>query len=364
MRNYILLVLSVLWAGTFAQIPQGYYDDANGLSGEALKTALHNIIDDHNLLSYDEAKTALMILDEDPDNPDNVILIYKGTSIAKTEFGTFGDNWNREHLWPQSHGNFGTSDGAGTDVHSLRPCDASVNSSRGEKDFDNGGDPHPEATGCFSDEDSWEPRDAVKGDIARAMFYMAVRYEGDVSGEPQLILEDNTTGTSSGTGYLGVLSTLMSWHEDDPVDQAETDRNDMIYYTYQSNRNPFIDHPEYVYEIWGTGLAPEPSNHASGFSGSTITVNWSDAGGEILPDGYLVRMSSTGFQDIETPVDGVAVENDFYNKNVPYGTESCVFGQLVPGQTYFFKIFAYTGSGSGIDYKTSGTIPQISIIAR
>ena len=86
----------------------------------------------------------------------------------------------------QSHMvDFGDSPPCGTDLHHMKPEDASVNSDRGNKDFDNGGVQHPEATGCYYDSDSWEPRDAVKGDVARMIFYMEVRYEGD-NGEPDL----------------------------------------------------------------------------------------------------------------------------------------------------------------------------------
>ncbi len=232
----------------FAAIPDGYYDPAAGLSGTELKAALHNIIDDHTESSYSFLWTALRYTDEDPDNSSNFILIYTGRSLSKTQ--VYPD-WNREHSWPKSHGDFGNTPPAGTDMHHLRPCDESVNSDRGNKDFDDGGTAHSEAIGCYSDADSWEPRDEVKGDVARMMFYMEVRYEGD-SGEPDLELVDYT-GTSGST--LGKLSTLLAWHTQDPVSDFESRRNDRVY-SYQNNRNPFIDHPEYVSYIW-EGAVPD-----------------------------------------------------------------------------------------------------------
>lgn len=161
----------------------------------------------------------------------------------------------------KTHGDFGTSKGAGTDVHHLRPADVSVNSARNNKDFDNGGDiftDGDDATEYKSDEDSWEPRDAVKGDIARMLFYMAVCYEGE-GGEPDLELVDevNTVDLNeTGKGFHGKLSTLLQWHIFDPVDSFEVNRNNVIY-TYQKNRNPFIDYPKYVEKIWTvTDLKP------------------------------------------------------------------------------------------------------------
>ena len=158
---------------------------------------------------------------------------------------------------------------------------------------------------------------------------------------------------------------LGEWHENDPVSDKEIARNNAIY-AIQHNRNPFIDHPEFVYEIWGVGLglAPEPEQHASNFSAHCITLSWTDATGITKPDGYLVRMSSTGFENIDIPVDGISVTDDSDNINVDYGVGTCTFGSLTPDATYYFKIFGYTGSGTTIDYKTDEGVQQVSIKAR
>ncbi|UOQ95694.1 endonuclease [Halobacillus shinanisalinarum] len=227
---------------------ENYYSPAIGLSGEALKQSLHNIIDDHEELSYSEAWEALRNTDEDPANPNNVILLYTGRSQSENLNGGDVDDWNREHVWAKSHGDFGTSMGAGTDLHHLRPTDSTVNSSRGNKDFDNGGDPHHEAGGNYADSDSWEPRDEIKGDVARMLFYMAVRYEGDVSDEVDLQLNNQVNNGSN--PFHGKLNALIEWHNEDPVSDFERHRNNLIYTHYQENRNPFIDHPEYVQHIW------------------------------------------------------------------------------------------------------------------
>lgn len=224
-----------------------YYDAAIGKTGAALKSALHNIIDDHTEISYSNVWTALRETDEDPNNSNNVILLYTGRSQSKFTNGGNVNDWNREHVWAKSHGDFGTSMGAGTDLHHLRPTDVSVNGTRSNLDFDNGGNEHSEASGNYYDSDSWEPRDSVKGDVARMLFYMAVRYEGD-SGE--LDLELNNQVNNGTAPYHGKLSVLLQWHKQDPVDNFERTRNEIIYTDYQHNRNPFIDHPEWVSAIW------------------------------------------------------------------------------------------------------------------
>jgi endonuclease I len=241
--------LLLLTTAIQAQIPDGYYDDAEGLSGNELKAALHNIIDNHQEYSYSDLRDFILKnTDEDPDNSSNVILLYTGISRPKSDFGGNLGDWNREHVWAKSHGNFGTSAPAGTDAHHIRPSDVKVNSLRGHLDFDLGGSPVPNCPGCKKDSDSFEPPDRVKGDVARMIFYMATRYEGG-GGEPDLEVVD-AVNTYPNPKH-GKLSVLLDWNTQDPPDDFEKNRNDVIYYQYQENRNPFIDHPEYANSIWG-----------------------------------------------------------------------------------------------------------------
>ncbi|ANZ38722.1 ribonuclease [Lentzea guizhouensis] len=228
--------------------PSGdYYAAAAGKTGPALKTALHGIIRNQTKLSYDQVWEALKVTDQDPNNSANVILLYSGRSQAKTSNGGNANDWNREHVWAKSHGDFGTATGPGTDVHHLRPEDVSVNADRGNKDFDNGGTARTEAPGNYGDADSWEPRNAVKGDVARMLFYMAVRYEGTDGFQN---LEMNNSVSNGTAPYHGKLSVLLQWHQQDPPDAFEQRRNQVIYDQFQRNRNPFIDHPEWVAAIW------------------------------------------------------------------------------------------------------------------
>ncbi|AXX29249.1 Extracellular ribonuclease Bsn [Actinosynnema pretiosum subsp. pretiosum] len=226
-----------------------YYQAAIGKTGSALKSALHTIISTGaRKLSYDQVWEALRNTDQDPGNSNNVVLLYSGRSQSKTANGGNPDDWNREHVWAKSHGDFGTATGPGTDLHHLRPEDVSVNSERGNKDFDNGGTAVGEAPGNRTDSDSWEPRDAVKGDVARMIFYMAVRYEG-TDGWPDL--EVNNSVSNGSKPNIGKLTVLLQWHAQDPPDSFEQRRNQVIQDSYQGNRNPFVDHPEWVSSIWG-----------------------------------------------------------------------------------------------------------------
>ena len=236
--------------------PTGYYDSATGLTRTALKAALHEIIDDHVRFPYTSSSTdtwnILRDSDQDPNNPANVILVYNGASVNGAQEYNSGNGWNREHVWPQSLGGFDTSNpGPGTDCHNLRACHGWVNSTRSNLEFDNGGSPvtGEGLTDTFKDSNSFEPNPVFKGDVARIIFYMAVRYEGGDS-EPNLEIDDFTNG---GTYSFGKLSTLLLWHALDPVDEFERRRNSRIA-SYQQNRNPFIDHPEYAEAIWGAQL--------------------------------------------------------------------------------------------------------------
>lgn len=250
LRSIIVLVAFILTGSslTCAQIPDGYYDDAIGLTGDELKSALHNIIDDHDEYSYNALRDYILKeSDEDPNNPSNVILIHSGISRSKNEFGGNLGEWNREHVWAKSHGDFGNDPPAGTDAHHIRPSDVQINGTRGNLDFDNGGSPVNNCPGCNVDGDSFEPRDGAKGDVARMIFYMAVRYEGGL-GEPDLEVVDQVNTYPN--PEHGKLSSLLDWHILDPVDDFEMNRNEVVY-GYQQNRNPFIDHPEFAEDIWG-----------------------------------------------------------------------------------------------------------------
>ncbi|MBX2842947.1 MAG: endonuclease [Flammeovirgaceae bacterium] len=236
----------------------GYYESINGLKGEELKSKLNDLIQDHKTFTYRSVYNILKELDRDPNNTDNIIGIYSNFSISADTGYAAGQGWNREHVWAKSYGDFGTAPGAGTDLHHLRASDVSTNSARNNRTFDEAEDNYIDGdgiklgeTGSFTSDAAWvwEPRNEVKGDVARMLFYMAVRYEGE-SNEPDLALVDYIPSRGSKEPNHGKLSTLIRWHQEDPVSEIEKTRNDLIFEKYQGNRNPFVDHPELVKKIW------------------------------------------------------------------------------------------------------------------
>jgi len=287
MKKYTFLLLFALLSFlAFGQAPSGYYDGTDGLTGEALKKQLHRISTGHKVWAYSDFRdTILPDLDEDPDNPDNIILFYKNASIPKANFASNNepDYWNREHTWPKSHGFPDLSDTAYTDVHNLRPSDATVNTSKSNKDFNDveniAANAEGEAPDTYTNADFWDPRDEIKGDVARILFYMDMRYESEA-----LDLELVDHKSFSGDPELGVLFTLLRWHAQDPVDAAEIARHEKAY-GYQNNRNPFVDHPEWVGEIWGTASEPFVSLDQSNFSQNFGTVPF----GQSLVQQYTVN---------------------------------------------------------------------------
>ncbi|MEP0985574.1 endonuclease [Ekhidna sp.] len=265
MRRFLGILMLIVTSVSIAQIPAGYYNAAQGKSGSELKTALNTIIKGHTEYPYSSSTTdtwdILKETDVDPNNPSNVIGLYSAFSMNAAAEYDGGNGWTREHVWAKSRGDFGTTPGAGTDVHHLRAEDASTNSARSNRNFDEATVQYVDGSGQYSGPTqsytggsssfTWEPRDAVKGDVARMLFYMATRYEGE-AGEPDLELTETLLGSGDKSPLHAKLSVLLLWHQQDPVDAYEQTRNDIIY-GYQGNRNPFIDHPEYVDSIWGGG---------------------------------------------------------------------------------------------------------------
>ena len=259
MRILLVSFIQIFSSVIYSQIPNGYYNGVDTLVGNSLKVALHNIIKDHVEFPYTSSSIdvwdILKQTDKDPNDSSKVILFYTGWSIDAAQEWNSGNGWSREHVWSKSRGAFGTKKGAGTDVHHLRPADPSVNSAKNNRWFDTCSNPYLDNgiyTGCFTSLTNWvwQPRDEVKGDVARMVFYMATRYEG-TNGEPDLELIDYlpADNNTSDPVYAN-LNTLIQWHDEDSVDDWERKRNDLIYYDFQNNRNPFIDHPEYVDLIW------------------------------------------------------------------------------------------------------------------
>ncbi|MFN3969393.1 endonuclease [Flavobacterium sp.] len=256
--------------------PAGYYDSLEGKSGATLKQAVQDIIANPNVVhahNYGDMETILKTADQNPLNSNQVWLMYVEVPRSKLDIQETGINtgkWNREHIYPQSRGGFtdGTEsipDGINNwlptnaddilaghaDAHHIRAEDGPENSSRGNKDYG-------EYMGPTGTQGSW------RGDVARSLFYMAIRYNAlsVVPGNPA-----NTT-----VGQIGDLTLLLQWNQSDPRDDFEMNRNNYIY-TWQVNRNPFIDYPLLADYIWGANAGQ--TWFASLSTNENQTVNYS-----------------------------------------------------------------------------------------
>ncbi|SDJ49815.1 GlyGly-CTERM domain-containing protein [Ferrimonas sediminum] len=349
-----------------------YYSDAlNGdfSTPEELKTALSTIIAaGHKQLSYKQVWTALTYADQDPGNDKNVIEIYTGASISKHDNQTSGSGagkWNREHVWAKSHGFPNESQWGYTDAHHLRPADPGINTKRSNNDFGECSDSGEEVqfngqgTGNYlnTTTDCWEPRDEVKGDVARMIMYMDTRYQGantGTTGMPDLVAVDRLTTTEEDSAPLiGTLCTLYAWNTLDPVDSYEQSRNDAVY-AYQGNRNPFIDRPELVQQVYGDVCgdpvtpaldvevkvtAPETVAEGASFTldasatvggeGQTLTFSWEQTSGDektVVGTGAVLTLTApmvdadTALKFTLTVSDGVLETSEVINlpvTNVP-----------------------------------------------
>ena len=245
---------SLLFFTVFSASSQSnYYKECIGVRNKSLKKCLHKLIKNHKEYAYTSKSTDVWDIlkesDQDTLNANNVVCVYSGKAVnADDEYPI----WEREHVWSQSHGQFGRSKGAGTDIHHIKPVLHRLNAEKGKsnKDFAEGGKvvilENGDPSSCYSTKSTFEPRDEVKGDVARILFYMAVRYERKDGYD--LELTNSNTMYSKKPNY-GNLDMLLKWNKDDPVSDFERNRNNVIY-TFQGNRNPFIDHPEWVELIW------------------------------------------------------------------------------------------------------------------
>lgn len=221
-----------------------YYGAATGQSGLTLKNTLRTIMtNNHYQTTYSEIRYMFVGSDADPNQAGNLILFYSRESVLG--IWDEGITFNREHVWPQSLGGFGR-ELAGSDLHHIRPTAPNVNSSRGNKPFAELGNSYTATTKYgekivgYSDNNYWEPLDEVKGDIARIIMYLIVRYSE---------LETRFSETEHSPIKDGSYTLLLQWHNDDPVDDLERNRNEYVY-SVQNNRNAFIDHPEFADLIW------------------------------------------------------------------------------------------------------------------
>ncbi len=301
-KKLFSIVLLVMSSVAYSQIPT-YYNDVNlNLTGTALRDELATkVINTHTTtLSYDW--TVIQQTDLDPNDNSKVLLIYGSndsdgnyvtdkTRSVNSNGGTAGTHWNREHTYAKSLGtpDLGTS-GPGADVHHLRASDITINGNRGSLLFASG-------SGVAGTSGSgWYPGDEWKGDVARMMMYMYLRYG-------TRCLPSNVAIGTTNTVDANMIDLLVAWNAEDPVSTYETNRNTILE-TAQGNRNPFIDNPAFATTIWGGAQAEDKfsgtsaekeiniqGNLVSIVNGSTTTTtsNDSDFGSIDTASGTVVK---------------------------------------------------------------------------
>lgn len=335
---FILLISSVT---TFSQ--QTYYNDVNlNLTGTTLKEELATkIISTHTrFLFYDQIWDASKATDVNPNNNQEVVLIYgweNGTDADVTNDRTRGINnnsgnvgdWNREHVYSQSLGTPPLSDeGPGSDAHHLRPADTQRNSSRNNRKFTAGSG----FSGAQSN-GGWYPGDEWKGDVARMMMYMYVRYDD------RCLISNIGIGDNSNTPD-DMIDLFLQWNAEDPVSEIEKQRNDyhenLSNQNAQGNRNPFIDNPRLATRIWG---GPEAEDIWGIYTNS-------DTEAPTVPTNLQASNITTFSIDLSwtASTDNVGVTSyDIYvngNLEVATSTTSITISNLLPDSNYSFAVLA------------------------
>jgi endonuclease I len=317
LRGLATLLCSTV--AVLAQAPPGYYDPVDLGSAARLRATLHEVIDDHLRLPY--TATGLDTWDvleagwQDPADPTRVVDVYRNGSFRKPDDRVTG--YNREHVWPRSYGfpEDRPDNQPYTDCHALFLADAGYNAARGNLPFDTatalareyptlptngqggGSGRYPGnsnwgigSAGAFGSFEVWSRR---RGDVARAILYLDVRYEGGTHGrtgiaEPDLIATDDRariaasqTGNNEAVAHMGLLSTLLAWHREDPPDADERRRNDLVFQA-QGNRNPFVDHPEWAGLLFGGAVPGGFLTYGAGCAGSNGIAPTSGSAGEPL----------------------------------------------------------------------------------
>ena len=362
MKIKTLLIVGLLFsvANIFAQIPTGYYDGTAGLSGSALKTKLSSIISSgHQTKSYDALDdeypnsdkdsyyekdgTVLDIYSENPTETDPYVYQFgvKKCGNYKIE----GDCYNKEHIFPQGY--FNKASPMVSDIHHIVPTDGKVNGMRSNFPFGNVGSSvsYTSKNGSKLGTSNsvnysgkvFEPINEFKGDVARMIFYFATRYEAKLK---DFDANDILTNTSFPGIQSWELEVLKQWHTQDPVSQREIDRNNAAY-TYQGNRNPFIDHQEYVAQIWGT-TTPDTENPSTptnlivtGSTSSTISLSWTASTDNIMVATYDIYLDGT--------------------LKTSSATNSATVTGLNPSTTYTFYIKAKDAAGNTSNQSNTAT---------
>lgn len=338
MKLKLLLFALLISLYSFAQIPAGYYTTATG-TGYTLKTQLYNIIKGHTDNGYAGLYTTYLTSDRDyyyendgtvldmySENPTGIDPYTYSTSSSTDKCGSYsveGDCYNREHIIPQSV--FNESAPMVSDAHSITPTDGKVNGLRSafphgivataSKTTLNGSKLGSSGVAGYSGT-VFEPIDEFKGDIARMYLYFATRYENTVSGYSY----DMFDGSSDKVFTTAFLNMLLTWHAQDPVNAREIARNNAIY-AQQNNRNPYIDHPEYVQAIWNPvadTVAPTAATNlaVTGTTSNTVSLSWTAATDNVAVTSYDIYMNgvlktSVSSSNLTATITGLAASTPY-----------------------------------------------------
>ncbi|CAM1347556.1 endonuclease [Tenacibaculum crassostreae] len=345
MKKLLLLFLLTTSLSIFSQIPS-YYNDVNmNLTGSALKDELATkIIGSHtSVLTYTpDVWNALKQTDIDPTDNTKVVLIYgwddsdaditNDRTRGKDNHGSGSGVWNREHVYSKSlaNPNLGTT-GPGADAHNLRPADAQRNSSRSNRKFAAGsGTPS-----YITTEGYWYPGDEWKGDVARMMMYMYLRYGNQCL--PTGVGIGNTVPTDP-----NMIDLFLQWNAEDPVSTIEMQRNPVLE-QMQGNRNPFVDNPAFATQIWGGPQAQNLFNTGG---------NNNDTQAPTAPSGLVASNITQTSVDLNwtASTDNTAVAGyNIFNGSTQVGNTTATnytISSLTAGTSYTFTVKAYDAAGN------------------
>ena len=330
MREKITLIFIFTLSLVQSQVPDGYYDNATGVNYE-LKSQLYEIINNHNDQGYNSLDDFYIIYDIDNyyENDNTILDIYSenpngidpynfSTENSCGNYSSEGDCYNKEHIIPQSV--YSSDYPMKSDAHQVLPTDGRVNGFRsaypygvvGQNLVSQSGISNPTQNGSklgnnldegFSSGYSnivFEPIDEFKGDVARIYFYFITRYENLVSSWSNYDMFDGSSDKVLEDTFLNIL---MNWHLNDPVSQKEIDRNNNIY-IYQGNRNPFIDQPDYVEEIWNSTNDTEnpttPTNiEIFNITDSTLQLSWDNSTDNISVASYNIFIDDSFYANTQ-----------------------------------------------------------------
>lgn len=350
MKKITILLFGFIFSLGFAQMPADYYSGTEGLTGPALKTKLSQIINAGALDNgygglydgypttdkdsfYEGDNSVLDIYSENPAGADPYNFQHGVKRCGN--YSNESDCYNREHIVPQSF--FNQESPMRNDIHFVRPTDGKVNGMRSNFPFamvsnpaftsKNGTKVGPSSSAGYSGS-SAEPIDEFKGDVARMVLYFVTRYESRLSS----FSTGNMLGGSSFPGLQEWEKEVMiAWSNQDPVSPTEIERNDAAF-VFQKNRNPFIDHPEWVATIWGTQIVDTeipstPTNLAlNSISTGSADLSWTASTDNIAVTYYKVFV------------------NGIFSRNS--STNSVTVSGLTQGTNYNFSVAAVDGAGN------------------